>query len=56
MYSLANFNQLKAFNGLLGTSNDDEKDNIVKTKNAGIFMRHNKKGLNNMLRNSLGQK
>lgn len=51
MYSLANFNELNAFNSLLGSEN--QKDDFVKTKNAGIFMKHNKKGLNSMLKNNL---
>lgn len=43
MYSTANFNLLNSFKGII---DDEQKDTIVKTKNAGIFIRHNKKALN----------
>jgi hypothetical protein len=49
MKSLANFGNLQ-FGKLVDTSHD--KDSIVKTKNAGIFMRHNK--VNQGLKNRLG--
>lgn len=49
MQSLANFNM--HFGKLVDTSHD--KDSIVKTKNAGSFMRHNK--INHGLKNRLGQ-
>ena len=54
MYSQANFNQLSAFQSLLGS--DNQKDDFVKTKNAGIFMKHNKKGFNTLLKNNLVSK
>ena len=49
MQSLANFNMNQS--KLVDTSHD--KDSMVKTKNAGIFMRHNK--INHGLKNRLGQ-
>lgn len=51
MQSLANFNM--HFGKLVDTSQD--KDTMVKTKNAGIFMRHGK-SMNHGLKNRLGQK
>ena len=48
MQSLANFNMNQS--KLVDTSHD--KDSMVKTKNAGIFMRHNK--INHGLKNRLG--
>ena len=50
MQSLANFNMEMKFGKLVDTSHD--KDSIFKTKNAGIFLRHNK--INHGLRNKLG--
>ena len=50
MKSLANFGNLQ-FGKLVDTSHD--QDSMVKTKNAGIFMRHNK--INHGLKNKLGQ-
>ena len=50
MKSLANFGNLQ-FGKLVDTSH--EQDSMVKTKNAGIFMRHNK--INHGLKNRLGQ-
>ena len=52
MQSFANFNMsVKTFGKLVDTS--QEMNSMVRTKNAGIFMRHNK--INHGLKNRLGE-